>query len=975
MKHVLLSALLFLLTAAAVLCTGVTAEAADAPDGTITVLDYGPARMEGDAVLLESDGHYLLMDTGYTDKEKNIGQSSVILWLKAHNVRKLDLYLSHYHNDHYFLLTTIMKDPYFTVGTVYLPDASHMLPYTARKYKRKGWYHDLTKNVHGYGSSWEKHSYTELKNVIKSRKIHSVTLKKGSTFDVGNAHCEVLWQCRNRKPSGGNAVQYINNTSLVTRVTIGQVRYLTAGDIHMEVESDMVKAGVDLKADIVKTNHHSYNTSNTASYYKAIKADWAFSTGGFSKRTKDAFAKTGTNYVAMKRNGTITFTITGSQIDMSAGKNLTTREIQYEAADGTRHTKTVCFASGIRQFLTDSMIPEGASFLGTPGWGTFNGNTCYYDEEGRLLRGQIAEIDGNYYYFRLRDGKLLRGWLTIKGEAYHTDDEGRFDIGWKEIDDKIYYFHPDGHRQTDGELTVGGAHGTFDDQGVLTSVSFDSREDILPFFTGFTSIGDDRFYCVRGECQTGLQTISKKTYLFDDETGAMLFGLQTANGKYYYLDAETGAARTGWITEDLPGLGLSTEGTIVWADTASTAEGSSAAAEGDPTTTEGGTAGTEAQETPRPTTRTFYGNKNGVLLTGWQTVEKKRRYFYPNALMQPQGTAQIGEGTGVFDKDGALEYITYASEDQIPAKFTGIVRIDGTEDIRYCLKSGKKQKGWQTVNGNKYYFNSKYKMVFGHQKIARDWCFFDQDTGILQTGWIEDRDGNWYRADSKGRLKSGWQTISKKKYYFSVKTHKMSTGKCKVSKNYYFFDVESGALVLRSWAQDTDGAWYITDKNGILRTGWITSASRSGKCYIDPRTRAMVTGFQTISGKEYYFEPSDGHMETGIVTIDNVTYEFASDGVLMGVVDTPPQDPAQDPAVGGQTAEDSTDALKPETGAPAETGETAPAATEEGKDDTSAEETSETTSETTSEAPAEETGGADSNAQESLPAQAEETQP
>ena len=79
----------------------------------------------GDATLIEQGGHYLLVDTGdrkLDDNGNEIDNNVLIKFLKAQQVKNLDIYISHYHIDHYGKVEAILKDSYFNVGTVYLPD-------------------------------------------------------------------------------------------------------------------------------------------------------------------------------------------------------------------------------------------------------------------------------------------------------------------------------------------------------------------------------------------------------------------------------------------------------------------------------------------------------------------------------------------------------------------------------------------------------------------------------------------------------------------------------------------------------------------------------------------------------------------------------------------------------------------------------------------------------------------------------------
>ena len=65
---------------------------------------------------------------------------------------------------------------------------------------------------------------------------------------------------------------------------------------------------------------------------------------------------------------------------------------------------------------------------------------------------------------------------------------------------------------------------------------------------------------------------------------------------------------------------------------------------------------------------------------------------------------------------------------------------------KWCVEGedGKVLKGWYQDNDNWYYLN---------------------DEGIMQTGWIKDKDGRWYYLDSNGAMKTGWLKDKDKWYY------------------------------------------------------------------------------------------------------------------------------------------------------------------------------------------------------------------
>lgn len=267
----------------------------------VTVIDYGLAGMNGDAVLLSSAGANLLMDTGYWDADSpGAAQppvpvydaygnllyeepadplpAPVITWLKEHKVQQLDLYLSHWHNDHYYLLTAIMEDDSFKVGKIYLPEISEERTYADPSHAGETWYNNLLWNIPGAEASRGPHSYSAIVETAERRGVEIVWLDEGSQFEVGDARAEVLWHRKANFPYGQTVVPYLNDRSLVTMITCGGVRYLTCGDLHDENERAILDAGVDVRADIFKANHHAKDTSNCEEWLDAVAPSWILST-------------------------------------------------------------------------------------------------------------------------------------------------------------------------------------------------------------------------------------------------------------------------------------------------------------------------------------------------------------------------------------------------------------------------------------------------------------------------------------------------------------------------------------------------------------------------------------------------------------------------------------------------------------------------------------------------------------------------
>ena len=718
-------------------------QAADAYSAKITVLDFGSTGMAGDAVLIESKGHYILMDTGYTDSPSNHSNSSVIKYLKNHGIKNLDLYLSHYHNDHYYLLTTIMNDSYFKIGTFYLPENKNLLKYSDPKYKDKAWYNYFTKNITAHGTSWEKHSYSEIKQVIADRKINAKYITKGAKFTVGDAQFEVLWHNQSRSPAGNYktaATGFLNNESLCTRMTCDGVRYLTCGDIESAVENELVNKGIDIKADIVKANHHGdSDSSNTKAFFGKVRPTYLFGTGYYTSSIKQRAKDFNINIACMKNNGVLTYTIKDGGIEFNCTKSRASESKAIKLADGTKQTRTFYFASGYAKHYTSKMIPKGASYLsGNFGWKTVKGKKYYYDEDGVMVKGRFYSVAGKLYYFNAKDGHMEVRWTSpADGGKCYCGNDGVVQMGWRTIDKKNYYFNP----ENNGKMALG----KFQQVG---------KENVW-FFSNASS---------------GVQI--KNAWCSD------------SNGKYF-------------------------------------------------------------------------ARANGELAKGWQTIGGKVYYFHDDCHMQPNGTLTLDGIDYIFGTDGVFQCAAFDSADKVPETFIGIALIDGDT---YYYKNGAVQSGWQTVNGNKYYFGTDNKAVKGLASVNGKKYFFNESTGVMgANGWVKNENGDWLYADKNGVLQTGWKTISGKKYYIDPATCIMAKGRTVVSGKVYFMNASSGALVKNAWGTDVNGDRYHTDKNGVCYSGWKTISKK--KYYFDPSTKVAAKGFTMIGSKEYYFNAKDNRME------------------------------------------------------------------------------------------------------------------
>lgn len=170
---------------------------------------------------------------------------------------------------------------------------------------------------------------------------------------------------------------------------------------------------------------------------------------------------------------------------------------------------------------------------------------------------------------------------------------------------------------------------------------------------------------------------------------------------------------------------------------------------------------------------------------------------------------------------------------EVQAAKTGFQTVSGK--TYYIKKDGSRHKGWLTVKGKKYFFNTR--------------------TGVMKTGWQKDKKGRLQRyfVNGKGYMVTGFLTSkSGNTRYFNPKTGLMQTG----------------------WMKDKKGnKYYFSKTSGVMRKGWVTTSSGK-KRYFVKKTGIMKTGLLNLKGKYYYFNRSNGYMYTGLNKVGNNYYYF-----------------------------------------------------------------------------------------------------
>lgn len=259
-------------------------DAKPAPLLTVTVLDIG----QGDAILIQSDGHAALIDTGDPDQAGTLMKK-----LRDAGVDRLDAVInSHPHADHMGGIEAVMQK--FSVGVLMLPEIPEALvPTTA-----------------GFSSMLE---------TAKARGIPVQTPACGQTVQLGAASLTFL-------STDNSARTDLNNCSLGVRLTCGVQSMLFLGDLEAEGEQAMLSAGLLQHTSVLKVSHHGSSGATTAEFLAAVSPQAAVISCGAQNdyghphaQTLRRLADAGCTVFRTDLSGDITMTCDGSKIRIETG--------------------------------------------------------------------------------------------------------------------------------------------------------------------------------------------------------------------------------------------------------------------------------------------------------------------------------------------------------------------------------------------------------------------------------------------------------------------------------------------------------------------------------------------------------------------------------------------------------------------------------------------------------------------------------
>ncbi|KXT76445.1 KxYKxGKxW signal peptide domain-containing protein [Streptococcus sp. DD12] len=515
-------------------------------------------------------------------------------------------------------------------------------------------------------------------------------------------------------------------------------------------------------------------------------------------------------------------------------------------------------------------------------------------QTGAMYRNAFAEVYGfspedpagtrypsrHLAYFG-EDGKAVSGWQEINGQTYYFYPESKFRMGFglRSIDGKLYYFQPGTNallRQADFELN--GKFYTADDAGVVTEKPQYRKQFVSD------DQGNWYYYDANGQKLTGFQTVDGVSLYFDKDGRQAKGKLVNIEGESYYFDPDSGEMfRDGSKEINGQTYYFATDGSMLH-DQFYT-----------------------VRMPGRNNDYTLYlTNRGEVYKQGVVTLSDDTYYFFPDSGHMAKGRTLIGEEAYYFDPvTGKL------LKNQLIA--STVTSVGPMYAIYYYLadSEGRLQTGWQTVDGETYYFmpptaadnqlehyraasivkeiDGKYYLFDGQGRLKRNY------TGKVSYSGRDAFDkvvySSDYKTDAEGVLQKGLFEVNGNIYYFNYAGYTLGSpsGKTKdpwqvIDGQLYHFKYEAPGYNMAPLSRNVnvvkDGKIYHLDENGHptlldIRNQFISDEDH--KWYYFDADGTMLTGFQTINGQHLYFYEDGKQAKGRFVNIDGKSYYFDPD--------------------------------------------------------------------------------------------------
>ena len=492
----------------------------------IHYINVSPTNLGSDAILLESNGHYAMIDTGedydfpddsdprypYRDGDnidyRNVMTERVMRHLKNVGVETLDFILiTHAHSDHIGNADELMEN--FNVNKVYM--------------KR---YSDS--RITDKERLWDsQYNYDKVLAVASQKGIPVIQdiSKEQAHFYLGDMDIQ-LYNYENKYTNGQlTPVVDDNSNSIISVITVNGKRIFTAGDLNnLDYLNEDRYGPIIGKVDMMKFNHHfDAEFSNTSNFLHNLHPSIVVQTSSNDPWKNQHVATDVINQ--LKSYGTQLIKASSAEYEATVFDIRTDGFVNIS----TQYPRIPSFTA--KWYVEDDVWKyRYASGEHAIGWSEIAGRYYFFKGNGAMLESQWKKWRNRWFYLQ-DSGEMATKWKFLNDSWYFFNIYGQMETGWASSDGQWYYLSKDGDMQK-GWKWIDKAWYYFAESGEMK--------------TGWVKDKDNWYYLdSEGKMKTGELQLEKQEYVLAND-GHMLTGW---NGNYYYRTSGE-RAKEAWTEID-----------------------------------------------------------------------------------------------------------------------------------------------------------------------------------------------------------------------------------------------------------------------------------------------------------------------------------------------------------------------------------------------------------------------------------------
>lgn len=465
-----------------------------------------------DAIILESNGRFGLVDAGEDNDSPNGSnplyplrkgitqgcgiEEKLVAHMESLGVTESNLefvIVTHPHSDHMGGADTVIQR--FKPKRVYAQEyKDEYITNPAALWDNLYVYNQMLSAAKAVGSTviqkFDRNAPVDPRNeAVSKRNIGT------PSFLLGGMKIEIMNYGEDYKKGQPDA----NYFSLGVKLSANGKTAFLAGDIN-NYDGDETRLARQLgRVDLLKMGHHGGGGSNTPDYLRALRPGVLVQTGRLGTSpvaTFDTIDSMGsrhyTSQEAMEKGidfAVFSLSERGITCNLDNGKNVQMRRdsgkrmLNYRNGRKTE-IKGWIYRGGLWHYFNGRYYAEQSR------WSKVGGKWYLFDEAANMATGW-RKVSGNWYYLDPTNGAMATGWRFVAGRWYFMAGSGAMRTGWQKLGDSWFYF------LGSGAMTV-----------------------------GWQKVGDNWYYM--------------------NESGAMARGWRYVAGRWYYLRS-SGAMATGWV--------------------------------------------------------------------------------------------------------------------------------------------------------------------------------------------------------------------------------------------------------------------------------------------------------------------------------------------------------------------------------------------------------------------------------------------